>query len=401
MVYKFGRSLATLNRYTSGDVTIIDRKNEHSMKIHSLFALSIILLLLLGNLGSVPYNGDPQTEPTQVNYLPVVFQDYSPLPPPFSTSYYVQLSVRDSHSNRLSEMRNLGCRIGQLETATPGAQDHIVILALGQPWTSGPNFKISFFRPPGVSDWYEPNLEDVDALIKEAILGYWACKDENSRITIALGVNTYGNFGIPIGGPKAYADEAHGHGYYFARMIERLSGWLKDERMDHRIVLAGALDSELNFNPPEIARNWVDGFIAAKIGKMLYNFGTCEGCPESPKTGWSGANGWTQDDVWYVSWGAGPVMPLPEIYAVNGVHARQWKYMNWYAANVKKMKMVFAGSLTQYQACQQVGGCGSGKLAINNYPSEGWWQLYNELNSDPTTAQSYLPWSSDMRWMGY
>lgn len=371
------------------------------MKKHSLFALLIILLLVLGNLGSVPFAGDPQTEPTQVVYLPVVFQDYSPLPPAFSTSYYVQLGAHDSQSKRLAAMRTLGCNIGQLENSIPGAQDHIVILALGQPWTSGNKYQISFFRPPGVSDWFEPNLEDVDVLIENFLDRYWDCKDQNSKITIALGVNTYGNFGIPIGGPSAYADEAWGHGYYFARLIERLSNWLEENNMSQRIELAGALDSELNFNPPIIAREWVDGFFHANIGKLLYNFGTCEGCPVTPRTGWSGANGWTQEDVWYVSWGAGPVMPLPEIYAVNGVHAKQWKYLNWYAANVKNSKMVFAGALTQYQACQQVGGCGAGNLAVNNPPSEGWWQLYNELNSDPTTAQSFLPWSSDMRWMGY
>ena len=371
------------------------------MKKHSFFTLLIVLLLLIGNLGSVPYAAEPQTEPPNVVYLPVVFQDYSPLPPAFSTSYYVQLSRYDSQSKQYADMQALGCRIGNLEQSLPGAQDHLVILALGQPWTTGSNFQISFFRPPGVSAWFEPNLDQIDDLIKQMIYGYWNCKDSNSTITIALGINTYGNFGIPIGGPEAYADEAFGHGYYFARLVERLSNWLKSENMSNRIELAGALDSELNFNPPVVAKSWVDGFFAAKIGKILYNFGTCEGCPLSPTTNWKGANGWTQEDVWYVSWGAGPVLPIPEIYAVNGVHATQWKYLNWYAMSVKGSRMVFAGALTQFQACQQVGGCGTGTLAVNNPPDQGWWQLYNELNKDPITAQSFLRWSSDMRWMGY
>ncbi|MCJ7625042.1 MAG: hypothetical protein MUO76_16200, partial [Anaerolineaceae bacterium] len=53
--------------------------------------------------------------------------------------------------------------------------------------------------------------------------------------------------------------------------------------------------------------------------------------------------------------------------------------------------MEIQGTMTQYQACIQVGGCGT----LDNTPDEGWTYLWTYLNSDPHTAQG-LRYSTDI-----
>jgi hypothetical protein len=53
--------------------------------------------------------------------------------------------------------------------------------------------------------------------------------------------------------------------------------------------------------------------------------------------------------------------------------------------------MLMAGTLTQFGACQQVGGC----TTTDNTPAEGWTQLYNLLNADPKVRHSPR-WSADL-----
>jgi hypothetical protein len=57
-------------------------------------------------------------------------------------------------------------------------------------------------------------------------------------------------------------------------------------------------------------------------------------------------NNWTQEDIWYVSWGADPAFPLPEIYATDGVNAWQWQQMSLYSyLNHNSIAMYFVGSV--------------------------------------------------------
>ena len=97
--------------------------------------------------------------------------------------------------------------------------------------------------------------------------------------------------------------------------------------------------------------------------------------------------------MYYVAWGADPAIPLPEIYATSGANAKQWQKIKLYSVVTKNDPMVILGSLTQWNACQENGGCSG----TDNSPSEGWQQLYDQLNSDSRTAQS-LSYSTDISW---
>jgi hypothetical protein len=102
-------------------------------------------------------------------------------------------------------------------------------------------------------------------------------------------------------------------------------------------------------------------------------------------------NGWTENRVWWVSDGFLLAQSLPQIYTNSGSQARQWYQIARHAYLNKPATMVMSGRLTQYGACQQVGGC----TGTDNTPAEGWTQLYNLLNADP--AVRHRPrWSADI-----
>jgi hypothetical protein len=97
--------------------------------------------------------------------------------------------------------------------------------------------------------------------------------------------------------------------------------------------------------------------------------------------------------VWWVSEGFALAHPLPEIYTNSGSMARQWYQLARYTDARHSADMVIAGTLTQFGACQQVGGC----TTTDNTPSQGWTQLYDLLNADPTVRHRPR-WSADIRY---
>lgn len=129
----------------------------------------------------------------------------------------------------------------------------------------------------------------------------------------------------------------------------------------------------------------------------LYNYGDAAGCPPYGNCN----NGWTQDDVWYISWGCGIAAPLPEIYTTTGSQAKEWYRLVKYSISKNPGNpMIISGTMTQYQACIDQGDPCSG---TNNTPEQGWTQLWDLLNADPETAQtllnpSTLRWSTDISW---
>src|SRR5207244_1854684 len=123
------------------------------------------------------------------------------------------------------------------------------------------------------------------------------------------------------------------------------------------------------WNTAPVTKAWVNAYDSVN-NQLLYDFGDASGCPPAATCD----NGWTQDDIWYISWGVVPGRPLPQIYATSGINARQWEQIALYSVTNKSTRMDFQGALTQYQACQQVGGCSG----TNNTAEQGWIFLLNE-----------------------
>lgn len=199
-----------------------------------------------------------------------------------------------------------------------------------------------------------------------------------------------------------------------------------------QVDIAGGDDIEQAYSAFEVTDEWVKGY-ASVAERYLYNFGAASGCP--PARGCE--NGWTEDNIWHVSWEADPAEPLPEIYSKT--NAAQW-------ANISlrhQGDMIIAGALTEYGACIHARGgsanpdhptcdckCAPGATLCESScdkatdprcanacdatcrpvptsdptkcrldpttPEQGWTLLFNALRSAGLTQA--LPWSTDIAW---
>lgn len=333
---------------------------------------------------------DPQTvvdPPANTIFMPLVRQIKFDENFRSSNSYYL-------HTIDPSILFTIGCENGQRDLDTPGTQDSLIVLDFGQPWVENGIYGVSLLH-----SLYDANPDQVvDASVAFA-KGYWACSglDQTSQIMMAVGVSNYGSMGAGKSAPESTkAEYAYTHGAIWGNVVRRISEQVRQLGYASQISVAGAFDAEIAWNTPAVTRSWVNGFDANDQGLYVYyDFGACEGCPQSANPTWTGYNGWTQQDRWYVAWGAPPAEVIPEIYLTNGVHAKQWKGLSLFAVAMGYGRIDFSGAFTQYQAClQSPGEC----YMVDNTPIDGQRQLYYELNANPTTAQS-LRWESDILWL--
>lgn len=162
---------------------------------------------------------------------------------------------------------------------------------------------------------------------------------------------------------------------------------------DVRVTISGAVDLEPSWGPVRQARDWVAGFTAA-TGRRLWNFGSADGCPQSVGS-LRCNNGWTIDDVLWVSSQASPnLVVIPQIHTRSGSQARQWAVI---AARGMELgaPLRIAGVGAQPSACQQVrDGCPT----TGNDPWTAWLQLRQALDAIPSTAGTAIGPPRDIRW---
>lgn len=177
-----------------------------------------------------------------------------------------------------------------------------------------------------------------------------------SKVAIAIGTNN-----------KKGASYKHAQAW--ASMVDKVNSWAKCHEYSEIIVVA-ASDMEMGWNSARNTRTWVNGYKSYFLDNnrpfiTLYNYGDATGCPPDGNCN----NGWTQEDVWYISWGSGISSPLPEIYTTNSSQAKEWANLVKYSfTKDPNNPMIIAGVMTQYQACQDQGGCSG----TNNTPEQGW-----------------------------
>lgn len=162
---------------------------------------------------------------------------------------------------------------------------------------------------------------------------------------------------------------------------------------DPRVIISGANDIEPSWGPVGQARAWVDGFVAASP-RRLWNFGSADGCPQSVG-GVRCNNGWTIDDVLWVSSHAGPnVVVMPQIHTQSGSQARQWAVIAARALEMNNPLRIGAIGI-QTSACAQVrGGCPT----TGNSAWAAWQQLRSALDAIPATAGTAVGAPRDIRW---
>jgi hypothetical protein len=161
---------------------------------------------------------------------------------------------------------------------------------------------------------------------------------------------------------------------------------------DPRVAISGAVDLEPSWGPVAQARAWVAGYVAA-TSRRLWNFGSADGCPLSVG-GVRCNNGWTIDDVAWVSTEAGPnVWVAPQIFTQSGSLARQWAVI---AARTlqRGVQLRIGGVGVQASACVQRGPCGT----TGNQGWQAWQQMRSALDAIPATAGMPIGAPRDIRW---
>jgi hypothetical protein len=239
-----------------------------------------------------------------------------------------------------------------------------VILDFGQPWFNGSDYGTNIFGSVTFRA-----ISDIESAVQNFLIGYYQCGG-SGFIRLAVGTSNYRGW------------TTYEHGQAWAQMVNRLNDWV--DGWSDRIGVRGANDIEMDWNSVANSRAWVDGYADNSVGESyLYNYGDAAGCPPYGRCN----NGWSQEDVWYVSWGSPPAYPVPEIYT-NGT-AQEWYRISLYGYTNHGRAVQILGTLTQWAA--------SGYSSRTYSPAQGWQQLTNLLNADSRTRQN-IPYSTDITW---
>jgi hypothetical protein len=367
-------------------------------KIYKALLSIFLIIIFLGVLFSNTFAVSSADEQTYKTYLPLILKN--PLPPP-PTTYGVS---RYMNTVDPAKSYSYGCLAGTADLQLPGKQDKIIILAYGQPWGQSGQYGV----------WYYSGTFASTAVIAESAkqfaYGYWVCSgsDTESTIELVIGTSNFAAYKDGVCKPESWfctTTIAYEHGKHWALMVKEVSDWVVKNGFSSQVSIAGGNDIEFMWNTPAISKAWVEGYDAFDENKYkLYNFGSCDACPYVGSTWHPPANSWTMSDAYYVAWGAPPVWPIPEIYLTTGKNAKEWAYLSYWGTINGRSKIQFPGTLTQWQACLQRGGCvvydsnGVVLFGSNNTPEQGWQQLLNEINRWPATAQSTIHWMTDIRW---
>jgi hypothetical protein len=331
---------------------------------------------------------DPNSNAYSI-FLPLITRQWVYLPvtaPPNSISIY----IKDFANNALY---NAGCEQGAIDLALLGAQNSIVFIHFGQPYKSNNIYGVRLHE----TYEFKSMSEIADAVVNYAH-GYYQCtgSDFQSQITIAIG--TSNDFSVTV------QNLTYNHGFEWAQLMYYTDSLLEQTIYTNQVDIAGGSNMELSFDSSINTENWVEGFDFGvsdlNLGPdfLLYSVGDAVGC--APYFGQCGTEEyiWSQDDVWYISFGCNSCYPLPMIYAP-WTQAEQWQNLSKYSKQMYGYKILFRGTTTQAGACDQRP---LDKTCPTNQADEGYRQLFTVLNSSPDTSisETELFWSTDMKWWG-
>lgn len=286
--------------------------------------------------------------------------------PATSTSYYLK-------TTRPRTLDAMGCSFARGVNKGSQPTDALVLMAFGRPMLRRGEYGASLF---GVHFATTSEIRNAGEAFAGGFDRCVSGKREHT-LRIVLGTSNYGS------------RVSYGHGRAWAGMVNVANRNLAERGWDDRIDFAGGNDIELYWNGPKTTRAWVNGYDSVNEWPY-YNFGDAAGCPPY---GWC-TGAWTLEDVWYVSWGAAPAIPLPQIYTATGSMAKQWYRVSLYSQQKHGSHMAFAGVLSQRTACEQSRDSCRG---MNIGPRRAWRQLSFLLNSRRETAQR-MRWSTDIAW---
>ena len=335
-------------------------------------ALRHMCLIVLCSLAIAQTSAQPrQGEDTYYSFLPII---KTPLPPPATESRYLVVES-------MKRTEDYGCKQGK--AMQQGQTSGVVVLLYGGPDYDSVTQSYGTALLDGVGTF--TSTVAISQSAEHWVEGFLRCSPPgNIGMTLAIGTSN----------SELTPELAIPHAKAWAMMVNDLSDRVKEKGLGSRIRVVGASNIELNWSTPQAARTWVDSY-NPEARTALYIVGDCSGCPSTFYPGWIPDNGWTLEDIWYISWGAYRSYPMPEIYNTRGVSASQWQFVARWGVDHRQKLMLFTAAFTQHQACKDhpEDPC----TGRDNTPEQGWKQLWDALSKDPQTAQTPLS-STDVRW---
>jgi hypothetical protein len=349
----------------------------------SNIALMLMIISALPISSTMAIDSQATITTTHYVYLPIVMNRYKS-PPPTTISHYISWGQSDLTYQRFYDM---GKTLGQ---SVPSGFWGYVILQFGQPWKEGQVYKIRDYA------YVTMTISDVEYFTKGYLKGFYDYSPSDAFLITVVGLTNQGSY---------FYNDPQGFGYAWGTMISNIVNWINTPpSYAGKLAIAGGIDNELGWNNANKSLSWKYAYIA-NASRFYFYYGNCDSCPYEDQPDWSPEPlGWTLEQVYEMSNGASSYA-LPQIYRTDRQHAEQWYYLSLYIYLQGQEPIGFMGSLTQWSACSEVGGCSSGYPdATDNTPGQGWEQLWGEISSDPRTSQSRmgipfdLPVSTDISW---
>lgn len=285
-----------------------------------------------------------------------------------------------------SNWNTYGCEQDHYST---GKASHIsIVLDFGQPWDQGGQYGTMLILSGGLfAQWDSGGHSGIQYLVANFLTGYWNCHVTSSP-TIGLVIGTSND-----GGAITDTNNAT----WMGQAITNIDSWIGASGWENLESASGGMDAETEWSSYSTTVSYLDA--VARSGVSIYDFGDAGGCPTNGYA-LNTANcngGWGQSQVFDVAWGEAYAWPLGEIYNQTGANAQQWYWLSRLGLAIGQSAMYFFASFTQWEACQQYGGCSG----TDNTPSQGWTQLYNALQQNSgTAAGAGLTYADDIRYLG-
>jgi hypothetical protein len=245
----------------------------------------------------------------------------------------------------------------------------------------------------GTTNW--ANKFHADADIESAAEGYVKGYYDAQ---IMLGP-PYNSIDVGIGTNSSGPVVTYAGGLDWAGVVNTVATWVMNNTNPNVLLLpiVGADDIEPGnpaggWKPPAAVEQWAAGFSSSPAGLNYFDFGSADGCP-THGTGQGPPGpcnwGWTQNDIYQVSWLVSTALPLPEIYTTDHSNAQQWQQISLYGYdNNPGGILYFWGAQSQLQAwnqrCAPLNPLPPPCIGVNNPPADAWRFLYDAVNCDGT-----------------
>jgi hypothetical protein len=309
-----------------------------------------------------------------------------PLPPQYTTSYYIQ-------SNDITDARELGC------AARRRQEVGLVVLDFGSPRINLEQNPPYGTKPYQIDDFFSTNL--IENLVLAFADGYAHPESCPGPIPLVIPPNLVISIGVSNSARKDNPnrilldnqDLTQQHGTAWAQLLDDVNGVLDDKKLYPDISAVAGYDAEYygalsadcrnqstgrrgpcpnptpSGTPTDVdlwtlynagTRQWSEGYDAQAIQYPkpipLYNFGSCEDCPRRDDPATWNANTITHtvlQRVTHLTWDLFTEEPIPQIYFEP--RAYEWYNVRWWYKAEHNAYMYVYGSMTQ---CGDVGCLG-------------------------------------------